>query len=226
VLGPYSPAILRINIAFPTQYPDLPPLVTFATDIFHPLLVPLTTQTFSSSASDANDTFSASDGDRLRPGGFSLRDGFPGWFGTPPQNAATNRPRIVEVLVYMKSTFEDATMLDNIPLEAAGNPGAWHAWQSHRGVSKASTPSISPIEARRSPEAGSQTLPGNWNWEGVWESRVKIAIENSLSDPVLYGPKGGRGGDKRADMVSDRGTMIWLSADCYRYALQRWILSS
>jgi Ubiquitin-conjugating enzyme len=206
VPGPYAPAVLRINIAFPTQYPDLPPLVTFATDIFHPLLVPLTTHTFSTSASDANDLFSASDGDRLPPGGFSLRDGFPGWFGTPTQKAAANPPTMVEVLVYMKSTFEDAKMLDNIPLEAAGNPGAWHAWRSHRGFSKAQIQTISPAEDVRSHNAGSQTLPVNWNWEGVWESRVKIAIDNSLSDPILYGPKGGRGGDKRADMVS--GTAI------------------
>jgi len=212
VLGPYSPAVLRINIAFPTQYPDLPPLVTFATDIFHPLLVPLTTHTFSANASDANDTFSASDGDRLPPGGFSLRDGFPRWFGTPPQKAAANPPTVVGVLVYMKSTFEDATILDNIPLEAAGNPGAWHAWRSYRGFSKASTQLISPIDGRRSPDAGSQNQPVSWNWEGVWESRVKIAIENSLSDPILYGPKGGRGGDKRADMVSGIGI-------CYGYLL-------
>lgn len=29
--------------------------------------------------------------------------------------------------------------------------------------------------------------PGEWNWEGVWEDRVKKGIKASLSDPVLFG---------------------------------------
>lgn len=79
-LGPYASAIVRFQIRFPDVYPDLPPLVTFATDIFHPLIVPLTTYTFSTnSASD--DPVSATDEERLPPGGFSLRHGFPHWFG-------------------------------------------------------------------------------------------------------------------------------------------------
>ncbi|KAJ5146877.1 Coiled-coil domain-containing protein [Penicillium atrosanguineum] len=78
--GPYASAIVRFQIRFPDVYPDLPPLVTFATDVFHPLIVPLTTYTFSTnSASD--DPVSATDEERLPPGGFSLRHGFPHWFG-------------------------------------------------------------------------------------------------------------------------------------------------
>ena len=29
--------------------------------------------------------------------------------------------------------------------------------------------------------------PGEWNWDGVWEVRVKKGIEGSISDAVLYG---------------------------------------
>ncbi|KAJ3508342.1 hypothetical protein NM208_g15833 [Fusarium decemcellulare] len=29
--------------------------------------------------------------------------------------------------------------------------------------------------------------PGEWNWDGVWEDRVKKGIASSLSEPVLYG---------------------------------------
>jgi hypothetical protein len=34
---------------------------------------------------------------------------------------------------------------------------------------------------------GRTRRPGEWNWEGVWEERVKKAIKASLSEPVLYG---------------------------------------
>ncbi|KAI9691961.1 MAG: hypothetical protein M1820_009669 [Bogoriella megaspora] len=29
--------------------------------------------------------------------------------------------------------------------------------------------------------------PSEWNWEGVWEERVKKGIQSSISDSILYG---------------------------------------
>ena len=78
--GPYAPAILRFQITFPYDYPDLPPTITFITDIFHPLVTPLTTYTYTT-GSLSSDTVSATDEERLPPGSFSLRHGFPHWFG-------------------------------------------------------------------------------------------------------------------------------------------------
>ncbi|KAK5447767.1 hypothetical protein LTS15_009266 [Exophiala xenobiotica] len=78
--GPYAGAVLRFDISFPNSYPEDPPLVTFSSDIFHPLVVPLTTYTFSASILDASSTISASDTGRLPPGAFSLRYGFRNWF--------------------------------------------------------------------------------------------------------------------------------------------------
>jgi hypothetical protein len=123
---------------------------------------------------------------------------------TPSDEAVAEPSDTTEVLAYLKSTFENPTMLDKLPLEAAANPGAWHAWRSHRGISKGPSRAISPANGERSqpPVAGFQTSPGDWNWEGVWEKRVRTGIENSLSDPVLFAPKGGRGGEKRTEMVS------------------------
>ncbi|KEF60407.1 uncharacterized protein A1O9_01968 [Exophiala aquamarina CBS 119918] len=77
--GPYAEAILRFQISFPDTYPSSPPLVTFSTDVFHPLVVPSTTYTFSANL-EASSTVSASDEHRLPPGAFSLRYGFPNWF--------------------------------------------------------------------------------------------------------------------------------------------------
>src|ERR1700749_3939206 len=41
--GPYAPSILRFQLSFLSQFPAQPPLITFSSDIFHPLLTPLTT---------------------------------------------------------------------------------------------------------------------------------------------------------------------------------------
>ncbi|KAI0111914.1 UBC-like protein [Daldinia grandis] len=237
--GPYAPAVLRFQISFPDLYPKLPPLVTFSTDMFHPLITPLSTYMYSTDVQD-NGTVSATDAERLPPGGFSLRHGFPGWFrrssrgqnidsgrrssgqqdeqhtphrppppsmssagtpgskgsavGTSPGFAETNRKETsaYEVLRYIRSTFSDEDVLDSIPLEAAGNPGAWHAWRTYRidsgkEFSDASdgtdATGANPI-SKETPD--SPRRPGEWNWEGVWEERVNKAVTASLSEPVLF----------------------------------------
>ncbi|KZL86593.1 ubiquitin-conjugating enzyme [Colletotrichum incanum] len=173
--GPYATAILRFQISFPDTYPRLPPLVTFSTDMFHPLITPLTTYMYTTDIQD-NGTVSATDAERLPPGGFSLRHGFPAWFGRgsrsnvgsrqvsgqqqPPSTPARGGPSSTtttpnskptplgsqpgyldtsrrevstyEVLRYIRSTFDDESVLDSVPLEAAGNPGAWHAWRTRQ----------------------------------------------------------------------------------------------
>lgn len=65
--------------------------MTFSTDIFHPLVSPLSNYNFSADAQD-NSAVSASTEERLPPGGFSLRHGFPGWF-TRKASAASNPPQ-------------------------------------------------------------------------------------------------------------------------------------
>ncbi|CAG8097873.1 unnamed protein product [Penicillium olsonii] len=260
-LRPYASAVLRFQLRFPDTYPDLPPIVTFATDLFHPLIVPLTTYTFSTGSASDNPV-SATDDERLSPGGFSLRHGFPHWFGRArrgglesgatsrnvsgasakptdseenPVNAATDdgasdvseppgasktdtaisderepspplakvpvnfvtEKRTVvpvsEVLNYIRSTFDDESVLDSLPVEAAGNPGAWHAWKAHRRGGSG------PGNFKKgSPQA---RLPGDWHWDGIWARRVKDEIENSRSEPMLFG-SAARGMDE----------MVWILA--------------
>ncbi|KAM5348094.1 hypothetical protein ACJ41O_007918 [Fusarium nematophilum] len=246
--GPYCPAILRFQISFPDSYPQLPPLVTFSTDMFHPLITPLTTYMYTTDIQDSG-TVSASDQERLPPGGFSLRHGFPEWFGrgrrsliearrasgqqvpspgssnsmTTPTSAARLLPAeaapylqtgkkgvsAYEVLHYIRSAFDDEGVLDSVPLTAAGNPGAWHAWRTHRRAAgklaeepvpssalndeKAEEGSAHAPEGAQdkanpaSSSAATSRHPGEWNWDGVWEDRVKKGIASSLSEPVLYG---------------------------------------
>ncbi|KAL8975357.1 MAG: hypothetical protein Q9197_000435 [Variospora fuerteventurae] len=85
IVGPYAPAILRFLVSFPSVYPESPPSITLVTDIFHPLVTPLTTYTYTNGSPSA-DTVSAADEERLPPGGFGLSDGFPQWFGGPEQS--------------------------------------------------------------------------------------------------------------------------------------------
>ncbi|KAK8196015.1 hypothetical protein M8818_007166 [Zalaria obscura] len=227
------------QISFPPAYPDKPPVITFSTDIFHPLVTPLTTFTYTTTDTGA-DTVSASD-EGLPPGGFSLRHGFPQWFNRSKANSApsasqlagdtvpkqglerplpdgSNAPpeislreatqpiHIVEVLFYLRSAFDSEAVLEAIPIEAAGNPGAWHAWQTYKAKSAgqtlyASQPSAtagdhqpdselqSPIDAPRQQPGGAKR-PGEWNWDGVWEERVQKGVQASVSDHVLFGGTG------------------------------------
>ncbi|KAK2630575.1 hypothetical protein QTJ16_001395 [Diplocarpon rosae] len=259
---PYSPSILRFQISFPPTYPALPPLVTFSTDIFHPLITPLTTYMYTTDTQvggEGDGTVSATDEERLPPGGFSLRHGFPAWFGRRNRRSETSgsvgtpgrggtseisspgsvvstsrgtdrsgstigsaegkrRERVstYEVLRYIRSTFDDTAVLDAVPLEAAGNPGAWHAWRTHRVRTGHLMPSCPPpvpskdsnfirasddVSANAVPEgqkaaAGGagvvgQRRPGEWNWDGVWEVRVRKAVDNSVSEAVLFGKDAG-----------------------------------
>ena len=214
-------------MALPQQYPDVPPLILFTSDIFHPLVTPLTTYTYTT-GSASTDTVSATDEDRLLPGGLSLRHAFPKWFhkdsspafkGTnsskgsseessgqvrrplsfhmpPPKedgfSAEDVSPSVAEVLYYLKRVFEDESLLDDLPLESAGNPGAWHAWRAHRKKSKAPKFHPEKAEDQKGSLSGGLNSPrakptGDWNWDGVWAERVKRGVSASLSDQILYG---------------------------------------
>lgn len=115
-------------------------------------------------------------------------------------------PSVVEVLRYIKKAFIDENVLDAIPVEAAANLGAFHAWRSHRKKSPPilrAPPSAASIgdDARKGDSpmrlaSGRQAVsplqvrtkrPEEWNWEGVWEERVKKATQASISESVLFG---------------------------------------
>ena len=242
VAGPYAPAVLRFQVALPQQYPKVAPLILFTSDIFHPLVTPLTTYTYTT-GSASTDTVSATDEERLLPGGLSLRHGFPKWFekisrvmpATPrfqgpdtsskvntegrvssPEKEIARQPlsfhipppkedgfsaedapsSIIEVLHYLKRVFEDEALLDEVSLEAAVNPGAWHAWQAHRRkvrLQKSQGEGGEGHKRSMSANVSSPNTPGrakasgDWNWDGVWQERVKKGINQSLSEPMLYG---------------------------------------
>ena len=242
--------MFRFQVAFPQRYPDIPPLILFTSDVFHPLVTPLTTFTYTTGSS-STDTVSATDEERLLPGGLSLRHGFSRWFergtfmspttpvfqdpkesiggqeehrASPTQETKDDRPpvppksakpfhipppkedgfssdgispSIIEVLLYLKRVFEDESLLDDLPLDAAGNPGAWHAWRAHRRRTRPVKALVDDIEtqttsSRRGLDSAGKSKPsGNWNWDGVWAERVKRGVNGSLSESMLYGGSDG-----------------------------------
>ncbi|KAF2149586.1 hypothetical protein K461DRAFT_271165 [Myriangium duriaei CBS 260.36] len=221
--GPYSPAILRFQIIFSEEYPRKPPIIVFTTDVFHPLVSPLTTYTFSNQDTET-DTVSASDQHRLPPGAFSLRHGFPECFSkssasrvesgsimaetglSPLTNepssvpiafggpeVAQGSPHIAVILYYLRAAFTVEEVLDSVSLESAANPAAWHAWRTFRSKSSAKANSVrskseaglSPVEALKQQPGGARS-PGEWNWNGVWEDRVRKSIQNSVSEQAMF----------------------------------------
>ena len=105
---------------------------------------------------------------------------------------------IYEILRYVRSTFDDPTVLDGVPLEAAGNSGAWHAWRAHRASENKAFMS-KPEQRANSPNRKSDApllktpftrvarQPGEWNWEGVWQVRARKGIDLSVTEAALYG---------------------------------------
>lgn len=227
--------MLRFEITFTASYPERPPVVTFLSDVFHPLVAPLTTYTHTSRA--GSDRFGTADDGKLPPGGLTLRHGFPEWYVLstavplatssaaepadviqpvadgdatlfkPPRTVIDTRssaelepPHVIEVLQYMRVIFDTDAVIDSVPLDVAANPGAWHAWKSyHNRVlgSKTASPHRRPLDVSHdqrdrsmSPnkqQPGGARRPGEWNWNGVWEDRVKKAVQASISDATLFG---------------------------------------
>ena len=224
--GPYAGATLRFRIDFPDTHPERLPIVSFLTDVFHPLVTPLTTYTHTTRDSGTA-TVSAAEEELLPPGGLSLRHGFPEWYEDSTGNIAgssdhdwrpadrgmirvrdasgvqtlqtSRKPHVVEVLQYLRVVFDTEAVIDAIPLEAAANSGAWHAWRSFRSktvsgrLSPAKPFSVEPSETssdrsespRRQP--GGARQPSEWTWQGVWQDRVRKSIQASNAEPALFG---------------------------------------
>jgi hypothetical protein len=95
---------------------------------------------------------------------------------------------MLSLLNYIRSTFDDESVLDSIPLEAAGNSSAWHAWRAHsKRPAQPSTASALSLDAKSKRRDPQPRPPGEWNWEGVWANRTQTAIQTSYLESVLFG---------------------------------------
>ena len=106
----------------------------------------------------------------------------------PRHSIQLSELKITEVLEYMKRMFDDETALDALPLEAAGNSGAWKAWRAYRSINAAGSKLVDSVPSTHRQD--------EWSWDGVWEERVRKGIDASIAESTLYG---GTSGD---DLVS------------------------
>ncbi|KAH0605759.1 uncharacterized protein H6S33_004216 [Morchella sextelata] len=150
--GPYHGGIFKFTITFPPTYPTTPPTIIFQTPLYHPLICPSPAPPSSPSTT---------------PGLFSLRHGFPCWFTPTPTSPSTPTPTL-DVLQYIKASLTEASVLDDVPLSAAENDGAWKLWSAGEGARGAT---------------------------GGWEERVGRVVEGSRGEEVVFGGGGaGAGG--------------------------------
>lgn len=112
---------------------------------------------------------------------------------------------ILSVFRHIQDAFENEDLLDKIPLDAVGDPSAWHAWRAHRGLTRHHTERKSPDSPTEDATPSSPKNPGEWKWDGVWESRVNNSIEASISEGALFGNPGG--GPRAGSVQLDSRTM-------------------
>lgn len=206
------------------------------------MITPLTTYTYTTQDT-GTDTISASDDERLPPGGLSLRHGFPQWFNhatttnadsearqksvSSVRSEVTNPPHILDVLYYMRSALLSEDFLNSIRLEAAANPNAWHAWQSYRTKGPRSG-SLSLHGAQNSlddqdhsrQQPGGARKPGEWNWHGVWEDRVRKGVQSSISENALFGKH-----PNQDDFVCHTCEQKLTEADAIRSPSSKWTMN-
>lgn len=125
--------------------------------------------------------------------------------GTPP-----SPPHIASLLHFLRLAFTVPEILDEVPLALAANPSAWHAWRSHRAkvlgeqafsptklggasagsASEGSGSGDGNTSPRAAAQPGGARRPGEWNWSGVWEDRVRKVVNASRAEGTLFGGEG------------------------------------
>ena len=94
---------------------------------------------------------------------------------------------IANVLRYIKLSFDDTKVLDQLSVEDAGNSGAWKAWRAYRGSVNSQNDDLLPDSGPKDQD--------EWSWDGVWEERVRKGIDASIADATLYGAAAAGGDD-------------------------------
>lgn len=93
---------------------------------------------------------------------------------------------LLSILHYLKSTFSDEAVLDDISPNLAANITAWKAWKEHQSSLNASETEEEDSEDDSPPRSIART---------AWEDKVSSCVEGSKSEGVLFGGLGlGRAG--------------------------------
>jgi hypothetical protein len=153
-----------------------------------------------------------------------------------PAATPDSPPHVVKVLQYLRLAFSAPEIVDSVPLSSAANPSAWHAWRSYRakilGENRAHSPAALPSGgdagsdrslSPRAAQPGGARRPGEWNWSGVFEDRVRKVVASSRADGTVFGG-GGEVGDV-VSLFSPSLVVRRLMTDCVaRFRFRSWMM--
>lgn len=130
LLGPYAGALLRFRVLFPSEYPFELPIIIFEQSVFHPLVIggdlPRDDDVFTKTASEMI-------------GHFNLESGFKTMATDVSSHTEKCRFNVVDILLYIRSCFDDHQVMDAFNTLHIVNMAAWQAWQNYNHHQKDET---------------------------------------------------------------------------------------
>jgi len=130
--GPYIGALLRFGLHFSSEYPFELPIVVFEHGIFHPLVIGEKAQLNDDVFVDISKRHASGTGEMI--GHFNLKSGFKDI--TIDGSSERCRFNIIDILLYIRSCFNDRRTINNLELQDIANMTAWQAWQNHNEFPK------------------------------------------------------------------------------------------
>jgi hypothetical protein len=112
---------------FLEDYPFVVPIVTFDTGVFHPLIAAKEASPDDDVFVDAPKSVNARVSRHI--GTFNLKADSPHWKLSSEEGSA-KRPRVnvIEILIFIRSCFDDETVLNSLSTVDIVNEAAWNAW--------------------------------------------------------------------------------------------------
>ncbi|KAF8431122.1 hypothetical protein BGX38DRAFT_1229687 [Terfezia claveryi] len=217
--GPFASAILKFTVLFPTGYPAHPPIITFLSDIYHPLIVPPTPPPPPSSLS----THSSPGKSQPQPpaahinynqnisnlpaGSFTLKHGFPNWYSTPSPKTTTS-PGSKELppnppLAPLEPALNSAPSIPSPSPEKEKNilqvlyylKSVFSSVSVLDDIPPHLAANLGAWRAWRAFREASKAGGAKEESHSVWLERVNGCVTGSQTEGVLYGGMGvGRGG--------------------------------
>ena len=211
--GPYASAVLKFTVLFPTSYPANPPIITFLSDIYHPLIVPPTppptNAPLPAQSSPGKSQPSAAHYNHnqnvlyLPPGSFTLSHGFPSWHSAPspkstislggkklPPQPPQESPDHISLSLVSSSSEKEKNILQVLYYIKS-------VFSSVSVLDDIPPHLATNLGAWRAWRSFREADPVGSNNDGknVWMEKVNSCISGTQTEGVLYGGMGlGRGG--------------------------------
>jgi hypothetical protein len=146
-------------MSFPGDYPFVLPIATFDPGVFHPLISAEEKPADDDVFVDAQESADAR-GARIA-GSLNLKAGFPPT-SVDESTAERGRFNVIEILLFIRSCFDDVKLLNNVKEVDVVDEDAWKAWVEHRRVVKEDED------------------------ESTWNARMNLLINSNIANEELF----------------------------------------